>query len=66
MTSVAHTPKLSRIFDGSNNVLNGMRDHGLKRSCSDVVEGKRGCGRTTSSRIVSSLFIRKFDPTVLG
>ncbi len=38
LASVAQTPTLSRVFYGGNHVLHGLRDHGLKRSCGDVVE----------------------------
>jgi len=38
LASDAQTPKFSRVFDGGNYVLHGLRDHGLKSSCGDVVE----------------------------
>ncbi len=38
LAGVAQTPKLSRVFDGGNHVLNGLGDHGLKRSRGDIIK----------------------------
>ena len=52
LACVAQTPKLSRIFDVGNHVLDRLRDHGLKRCRGDVVKRERGRIRATASIIV--------------
>ncbi len=60
------TPKLSRILDAGNHVLNGLGDHGLERIRGDVVEGKRGRISATASIVIRPPLIREFSPTVFS
>ena len=52
LVGVAQTPKLSRILDVGNHVLDRLRDHGLKRRRGDVVKRERGRIRATASFVV--------------
>ena len=52
LAGVAQTPKLSRVLDVGNHVLNRLGDHGLKRSRGDVVKRERGRIRATASFVV--------------
>ncbi len=52
LAGVAQTPKLSRILDVGNHVLDRLGDYGLKRSRGDVVKRERGRISATASIIV--------------
>ncbi len=66
LVGVAQTPKLSRILDVGNHVLNRLGDHGLKRSRGDVVKRERGRIRATASFVVWPLFCGNFAQHVLA
>ena len=52
LADVAQTPKLSRVLDVGNHVIDRLRYHGLERSRGDVVKRERGRIRATASIIV--------------
>ena len=66
LAGVAQTPKLSRVLDGANHVLNRLGVHGFERIRGDVVERERGRIRAIISIVIRPLLIREFAPTVFG